>query len=172
MADEGLLPPIVDPELAALVEAVDDAGDGDHPAIALPITVLVGGTVVSGFLISVHEWRAHLITDLRASLLREPDPQGFERADAFRDRLVAVIERHDKADPDGRLAGVRCLHLRMAHTFEAAGVVPSVPNEHLALRIRLDLVQGWSFGTIVRTGPPSAIVTLLDSGSGDPQPPS
>jgi hypothetical protein len=152
----------IDPELAALVASVDAAGANDDLTMALPLTLLVGGTVLSGFLVSSREWWAELATQLRQSLLREPDPHAMGRAAQFRDQLAASFEAAGTRT-DEPTNGPKHVHLRMARTFEAGGVVPAVPEQTLLLRVRIDQVQGWSFGSLERTGPPSAISTLLDS---------
>jgi hypothetical protein len=155
-------PDEIDDELAALVDSIDKAGVIEELPMALPITVLVGGTVISGFLVSAREWWSELAAQLRESLLREPDPKSFGRASEFRDRLATSFDEAGSSET-GIARGTGYVHLRMARTFEADGVVPGVPEQTLLLRLRMSQVQGWSFGSLERTGPPSAISTLLDS---------
>jgi hypothetical protein len=154
----------LDAELTRIVRAVNEAGAKPGTSLAVPMTLVTGGTLISGFLVSGREWWDEVHGELEQAPFRPPVGRPAANPEALRDQLAHtfaevrdVYARHPGADEHACF-----LHLRSARAFEAGGVVPTEEGA-LMLRVRLEEVQAWSFGSLERTGPPSEIVTELDA---------
>ncbi|QGV82325.1 hypothetical protein [Streptomyces ficellus] len=122
--------PVPDVQLQMLVRLV-----GQDPQAALPLTLVIGGGLLYGDLISHEAWT----TDW-ARRLRGVDGPGAQLLERFPEQVDQVV-----ADERGHLAGQglpQWLHLRDATSVAATGRAVVMP----LWRGRLGDVSGWSLG--------------------------
>jgi hypothetical protein len=115
--------------LVELVQAVNEL----ESSTGTTFTFIIGGSVITGMMISSAEYLTELGRSLAAGM---PD-----------DVKTKVIERYtlraqQAKRPRGNRAPPRFMHLRDARVFAPLGTVPSGPG--LLLRVRLSDVSGFS----------------------------
>jgi hypothetical protein len=138
----------------SLVNGVGRQAPGEW--IGLGVTLLVGGTVLSGDLVSAAKWWSDLEESVRT---RARDSQGSSNAtdatqvvgerfaEAFRLYREEVYERPlDEGEADR----VEHLHLMDVRVVTPSGLVPSPDVMGLPLRISIDKIEGWTLGSLAQ----------------------
>ncbi|WP_207006183.1 hypothetical protein [Nocardioides aromaticivorans] len=121
-----------DPTLGAFVAAAERRGSEE--AFGVPVTLWVGGTIVTGLIQNRRYWAKAILAGLD-----EGATFGF-------DRLLEVWEEAEASDPDHENRVYTFVHLTEARTFMGSQFVPESPT--MPWRGRLDAIDGWTFGTL------------------------
>lgn len=100
----------------------------------MPVTLWVGGTIVTGLVQNRRFWAKTVIAGL-----------GEDGAFGF-DHLLEVWEQREAEDPDHENRVYSFIHLTEARTFMGVHFVPEGPT--MPWRGRLDSIDGWTFGTL------------------------
>jgi hypothetical protein len=146
-SDELSLPGFVDPTLQVFVSVMSSSG------VQLGISVLVGGTWMSGTLIPARMYFQELGDEI-AERAGQP-------GEALRDGFFAELGRtwfpsDSEREAGGGLADEqpapphKTFHLHLRHARAWPGGTP-IPEDGFYLRVRLDEVAGWTVGEL---GPP------------------
>lgn len=141
-----------DPELAHLVRFINAL-----ESVELGVTLHVGGSVVSGMLISITQFYRLLTKQLADAGRTQARPEDRDTAAAFVDLFQPPFNAAQKELEEARKSQVpppspRHVHLRYAQTYTS-------PEQTLTMTLwrgRLTEVDGWSvgnFGTIPRLSP-------------------
>jgi hypothetical protein len=119
--------------LAMWVDIVNAERD---TAVELSITLFLGGSIVTGYLVSAHSYLTAVADEMR--VLDDP-----EISDAFRKLAEDATPSEDADDPPA----ARHVHLRDARIFLQGGqMIPS--NRGVAFRARIEAVDGWIHGRL------------------------
>ena len=136
----GLKPPVTDGLLQALVSIADDLGASSS------VTVLVGGSMVTGKILPYGEWLQSTVDDLRSAT---GDEGGLIAAESFAKGLEEAAKEHslEATKVKERLKGERSkpnfLHLKDVRMF----VGPTLTEVYLPkLRLRLSSIDGFIWG--------------------------
>jgi hypothetical protein len=112
------------------------------------VTLIVGGTLVSGVLVGVRRYFEGIADVLAAAMPDEEDK-------AVRQWFADLGEQHKADEPEPstpeefeerELAGPHYIHLRDAHIFQADRPLPT--GEGVWWRGRLEAVEGFMFGIL------------------------
>ena len=148
--DEPLDPRKSDTFLLSLIRLVN-ANDEEGPGITFPMSLLVGGTIVTGVLVSVQEYFDNFGTEIEQGFkFPSMEPEAAARSskmigDAFRQWAEDAREAQKK-DPDYL---PRYIHLRDARILFPDKLIPE--NRAIWWRGKVDVVDGFVLGTF---GPP------------------
>jgi hypothetical protein len=126
-----------DPVLASLIDLVNVLGKAEGAHAEIPVTLLVGGSLVSGALTSARRWWEEKAAELEGvATASEGDHTLGEFIGEQFQQVSKVYE--------GRAAGapIAYLHLKQVRIAGLAKI------DNLYLRIRVPDVQGWSFGSV------------------------
>lgn len=120
--------------LTFLVGLANDAG------IGVDITVVADGTVVSGRLVSMHDW-------LRMNADQFPDGEVAQiLADHLRQLAAEATPTSADSDDDDGQPSASYIHLADARYVDAQGAYPG--RGSLLWRGRLSGISGWSLGSL------------------------
>jgi hypothetical protein len=108
--------------------------------LELPLTLCVGGLIVTGFLIGGRRYFDLLAEDLVGDAVEGATELRAE----LRDMTVAKYGSPGEDPEQEPVIGI--IHLRDAHVIGSAGLIPS--NRGVVWRGRLIEVDGWCIGTL------------------------
>jgi hypothetical protein len=122
----------------------------DRHDLKVGITLYMGGTMLSGVLVSGRDWFDG--TAMRLSQARGSGEAAKVLADFFRQQRDQEFPASGEADPDDTdgEAPVGYIHLAGARPFDAGG---SYLREGMWWRGRIDRVDGFHFGVVDDSGP-------------------
>jgi hypothetical protein len=145
--------PKIDPYLADLVHTVETVAAAGREAMAtvrLPVTLIVGGAIVSGEITAGREWWPEYEKQLLSADASPTTTPGVVNAlsQAMAERIRRVWHSFYASDEAPRLSELSYVHLKDAHVVHPQGFVPGDVQGTL-MRLKLAEVLAWSFGTYV-----------------------
>ena len=145
--------PKIDPYLADLVHTVETvaaAGRKAMPTVRLPVTLIVGGAIVSGEITAGREWWPEYEKQLLSADAGPTTTPGVVSAlsHVMVERIRGVWQSFYASDEAPQLSELSYIHLRDAHVVHPQGFVPGDIQGTL-MRLKLAEVLAWSFGTCV-----------------------
>lgn len=138
VADKPAMQPITDRDafLAAWVEITNN-----NPGVDTSVTLLVGGLIVTGMLISITAYHKALGESFAASTA---DPE-LQRT--WRETFAGMADSYKPQPPDATVPLPYYVHLRDARVMRADGqMIPH--NGGVVWRGRLTAVDAWWFGSM------------------------
>ena len=126
--------------LQMLVEMVNGS------EVVFPVTLNVGGVLVSGEMVSGHKYFEGFAKDLKEGMFGTTSENANFVEDQFK-KLGSIYIREEQGQDDERKPPPQYIHLRNARIFHPGGT-PIPTNRGVWWRGRLEAVDGFILGTL------------------------
>jgi hypothetical protein len=136
------LPPAADADW--FLQALVDMANGSDTEF--PVTLNVGGMLVSGTLVGGHKYFEGFAKDFFSGW-SESTRESAGTLEKWFAELGEIYTADKKADGGNPLASIRFIHLKNARFFQP-GVAPIPTNRGVWWRGRLEAVEGFVLGTL------------------------